>query len=154
MINGRLVLQDANPIRGLMQMPGNMTVPIDRGRILKPALPDFLIALFVVTLSVAGFLNLNHTAALNQALVRVYIDNHLQNTFPLVNSRVLDLGHMKIQCTDGSVRVISSDCPRGLCRHHHEIKAPGDTIICVPNRTLIEISGGPESSRALDAVTR
>jgi hypothetical protein len=137
-----------------MQMPGNVTVPMDRAGILKPVLPDFLIALFVVAISVAGFLNLNHAAGLNQALVRVYVDNHLQNTFSLVSSRILDLGHMKIQCAKGSVSVISSDCPRGLCRHHHEIYAPGDTIICVPNRTLIEISGGPESSRAVDAVTR
>ena len=52
---------------------------------------------------------------------------------------------------DGAVRMIEADCPDHLCVRRGAIRYAGDSIVCLPNRVVIEISG--EDALDLDAVT-
>ena len=51
---------------------------------------------------------------------------------------------------DGAVRMEEADCPDHLCIHRGAIRYVGDSIICLPNRVVAEISG--EDALHLDAV--
>ena len=51
------------------------------------------------------------------------------------------LGESIIEIRDGSARMLDSPCPLKICMHQGEIRAPGGTIICVPNRVMIRITG-------------
>ena len=59
-------------------------------------------------------------------------------------------GKMLIEIKDNKLRVKKSECPRQVCVHMGWIRFTGETIICVPYKTLIEIksTGAP----SLDAV--
>ena len=40
---------------------------------------------------------------------------------------------------DGKADMESADCPNQICVHHSSISHKGETIICLPNRVVIEI---------------
>ncbi len=60
--------------------------------------------------------------------------------------------HMEIEVDHGRVRVVRSDCAKQICVHTGWISLPGEVIVCVPNKTLLEIPGNETSF--LDAVVR
>lgn len=64
---------------------------------------------------------------------------------------VLSNGAMVVEVKDGRVRVKDSDCPRRICLHTGWIQHPGETIVCVPNKIVIEIEASG-STPSLDAV--
>ena len=53
-------------------------------------------------------------------------------------------------CRNGEVRMIKSNCPDLLCVHHYPVSATGETIICLPHKVVIAISG--EKGKELDGV--
>lgn len=57
-----------------------------------------------------------------------------------------------LQIEGEKVRIVESDCPRGLCLAQGWISKPGQTIVCLPHRVVVKISG--RSSRGPDAVTK
>jgi hypothetical protein len=59
-------------------------------------------------------------------------------------------GKMLIEVKEGRIRVKKSDCPRKICVNTGWIKTPGQIIVCVPNKVLIEIKRA--TSPFLDAV--
>ena len=52
---------------------------------------------------------------------------------------------------DGAVRMEEADCPDHLCIHRGAIRYAGDSIVCLPNKVVVEISG--EDALNLDAVS-
>jgi len=50
---------------------------------------------------------------------------------------------------DGKASVAEASCPDGICVHHAPISKARETIICLPNRLVIEILGdsddGPDA---------
>lgn len=59
-------------------------------------------------------------------------------------------GNNVLAIVDGKVYMNEASCPDKLCVNMGEISASGQTIICLPNRIVVEISGKSES---LDATT-
>lgn len=57
---------------------------------------------------------------------------------------------MQIEIREGKIRVLKSDCPRQICVNMGWIRHPGETIVCVPNKILIEIKSAGEP--VVDAV--
>ena len=47
--------------------------------------------------------------------------------------------HIKIQ--DGQVWVTEATCPDKICIHQGKISQEGETIVCLPNRMIIQIFG-------------
>ncbi len=76
--------------------------------------------------------------------VEIYKNGELIATYPLNENRAFEVGNMRIEIFDGSVSVIESDCPDKLCVHAAPISASGSTIICVPNKLVIKITGSVE----------
>jgi hypothetical protein len=64
---------------------------------------------------------------------------------------VLLNGHMVVEVKDGRIRVKESDCPRRICLRTGWIQHPGETIVCVPYKMVIEV-GASGSSPRVDAV--
>ena len=54
--------------------------------------------------------------------------------------------------TGDGVRVLNSNCPRQICRHAGTITQPSQTLVCVPNKVLVEIASGSGDSE-LNAVS-
>jgi hypothetical protein len=84
--------------------------------------------------------------------VRVFQADHLVADVSLKDARLLTLRGATVEIKDGAVRIASSECPRGTCRHVGWISEPGRSIVCVPNRILIEVAG-KQAPAPYDAVT-
>jgi hypothetical protein len=47
---------------------------------------------------------------------------------------------------DGKADMTQADCPDKLCVHQKAISATGETIVCLPNKVVVEIAGETEDA--------
>ena len=89
--------------------------------------------------------------------VRVYVDGKEYADFPLNEERdIIISGHAglnnRLIIKNGEADIVDADCPDKLCVHQKSISKDKETIVCLPNRVVIEIEGRTEG--AVDAVSR
>lgn len=87
--------------------------------------------------------------------VRITVDGELYGEYSLDEEQTISIGsHNTCRIVDGRVRMIQADCPDQLCVHQKAIDANGGTIICLPNRVVIELisSDGDGADQKPDAV--
>jgi len=53
---------------------------------------------------------------------------------------------------DGKAEVTEASCPDKLCVHQGKVHYDGQSIICLPNKVVVEIVGGEQSK--VDAVVK
>lgn len=107
-----------------------------------------ILAVFVLAAAVF-FIRLPHSSS-SAAFVRVETEEGTA-LYPLDTPREISVrsaGHsLTVSISNGKVQVTASDCPSGICTASGEISAPGQSIVCMPGRVLIEIvsDGGATS---------
>jgi hypothetical protein len=85
-------------------------------------------------------------AAREQPVAYIYQNNRLLGEYQLDREQIILIGDqtrpdMKIEIKGGAIRVAESDCPKGVCKHVGWVRTPGRSIVCVPNKVLIELRG-------------
>lgn len=79
------------------------------------------------------------------SVLSVETDGLVYGTYPLDEDREIEVvqnGHInKITIDKGYVSMSFSDCPNRDCVHHAPISMSGETIICLPNKVVLEIDG-------------
>lgn len=60
-------------------------------------------------------------------------------SYPLTVDRTVELKGNSIQIKRGKVFMAEADCKNQLCVKHKAIKKKGESIICLPNKVIIEI---------------
>lgn len=88
------------------------------------------------------------------AVVEISVNGELFAEYPLdeEQARVVEIeGMNKLVIQDGKAEMTWADCPDQICVHHTAISRAGESIICLPNKVVVSITGGEE--RELDAVT-
>ncbi len=85
-------------------------------------------------------------ASREQPVAYIYRNNRLLGAYQLDREQTILVGDkakpdMKIEIRNGAIRVAESDCPKGICRQAGWVRTPGRTIMCVPNRVLIQLKG-------------
>lgn len=84
----------------------------------------------------------------------VLLEKHMLSedaTYGIRDSSGNDTEIMRIEIKDGKAHVLYSDCPDKLCVHQKSISKDKETIVCLPNRVVIEIEGD-SGNTDLDAV--
>lgn len=104
---------------------------------------EILIICIIVILSVFLFLLYKMFRHDGKSAV-ITIDSEVIDTINLETekSRIFKLdGHENviIEIMDGQIRVLSSDCPDKICVQSGFISQVGESIICMPNKLIIEI---------------
>ena len=87
-------------------------------------------------------------ASREQPVAYIYQNNRLLGEYQLDREQVILIGDqvrpdMKIEIKGGAIRVAESDCPKGVCKQAGWVRTPGRSIMCVPNRVLIQLKGQP-----------
>lgn len=49
------------------------------------------------------------------------------------------IGRCYLVIDDGAAYMESADCPNQICVHHNPVSHKGETIVCLPNRIIVEI---------------
>lgn len=86
----------------------------------------------------------------SQAMVVVSVDGEEYGSYPLNKDledkiEFPDGSYNVIQIEDGYVSVSEASCRDQICVNHMHIHYSGETIVCLPNRLVIEIVNGEES---------
>ena len=109
---------------------------------------DYLILslLFLLSCVPAAWLHFTEGSLPKGTCAVISIDGQLYKTVPLethTGTDYIDLnnqyGFNRIEITDQRIRIIDADCPDLLCVQEGFIKNPGELIVCLPHRLLIEI---------------
>ena len=112
--------------------------------------------LIAVILCVAGLTVLVHTfiggAGANRVIVK--IEGAIQDTYNLSEEGEYEIngGTNVLLIRNGKASMLEADCPDQLCVHQKPIALNRESIICLPNKVVVEIESG--TSREFDAVTR
>ena len=86
--------------------------------------------------------------------LRITVSGEEYGTYSLEEDQVIKVGDTNIcEIKDKKVSMLSADCPDQLCIHQRSIQLQGETIVCLPNKVVLEITGTRQTDQeALDGV--
>ncbi len=92
----------------------------------------------------------------DNATVRISVDGTLYGTYDLDTDQEIDIqGTNTCVISEGRVYMSDADCPDHLCVKTGSIAAPPASIVCLPNKVVIEIEKSADSiQEEPDAVAR
>jgi hypothetical protein len=99
---------------------------------------DYLLAAVVVVIFAAPLLSFVKAPS-NPAKAIVYRNNAVVSELNLSENSVTSVGNMKIEVKDKKIRVLETDCPNQICKHAGWISQPGQSLVCLPNKVVVEI---------------
>lgn len=87
--------------------------------------------------------------------VIVKIDGEVSEEFSLSENinYIIELGDGKyntLRIQDGYAEITDASCPDQICVNHQPIQKSGESIVCLPNKLVIEIES--DSARDIDAI--
>jgi hypothetical protein len=84
--------------------------------------------------------------------VEVYVDNKLYRTISLNEKDKTEIFTVKngkgtntIKVQRGGVSIIDANCPDKVCVYDGFIDKPGQVLVCLPNKVVVEIKGQKKS---------
>ena len=86
------------------------------------------------------------------------VDGKLYGTYPLSQDQTIQVvqengHHNDITIKDGQVSMTFSDCRNQICVESGAISHTKDTIVCLPNKVVIEITGRNGDDSGVDIIT-
>lgn len=114
---------------------------------------DIWIIIFCIGMAAIFFSvsKINKTSEYKQKYVEIFSNGKLFKKVSLQNPNAsenviveTDLGKNIIQIEKGKVRIIEADCPDRICIKNGWISEPGQMIVCLPHKLVIEIKGDKE----------
>ena len=61
-----------------------------------------------------------------------------------------------VRISDGKIKMVYADCPDQVCVHHRPIQYNNQTIVCLPNKVVVEITNQtlqPEQPDEVDGIS-
>lgn len=85
----------------------------------------------------------------------VTVDGNYYGSYEIKENQTIDIiiGERKaniLSIKDGQADMTEADCPDKLCVHQKAISYQGESIVCLPNKVVVEIKG--KERAPLDAV--
>ncbi len=66
-------------------------------------------------------------------------ENEILYEVSLSKNRVIELDGNTVEIKNGCVDVTKADCKNQICVKHKKISKKGESIVCLPNRVIVEI---------------
>lgn len=113
---------------------------------------DAILAAVIIIMAAVGLLLINMAKAPGNRVV-VKIDGAETESFLLsedVRSEIRtgkngeNLNVLVIE--NGKAYISEADCPDGICKQYRPVCYVGETIVCLPHKVVIEITGEPDDN--------
>lgn len=93
--------------------------------------------------------------ATHNAEAVVTIDGMLYGSFPLDKDTIEkielpDGNYNLLEIKEGKADITEASCPDGICVNHRAVSKQSQSIVCLPNKVVVEIESGEEAE--LDAI--
>ena len=90
------------------------------------------------------------------ARVKIMVDGEIYKETSLSKDQVIMVdntyGVNVVSIESGEVRVTEADCRDHICVNHNAISKNNETIVCLPHKMVVEISGAEDND--VDAVVK
>ena len=104
-----------------------------------------VVLLLAVSLGAVAFLDVKPAERLC-----IFVEGELYGEYSLLENQEIRIGNTNVcEIVNGKVRMTQADCPDQICVHTAEISRDGMTIVCLPNRVVLEIKNKVESGEPL-----
>lgn len=115
---------------------------------------DFLLILLILVIAGAVWsVNSLYNTGMGGKLC-ISVDNQEYGLFSLSENQVIAIGDTnECQIKDGKVTMIYADCPDHVCVNSSAISKNGQTIICMPNKVVLEIIAA-DTDDQIDVIVR
>jgi hypothetical protein len=115
---------------------------------------DLILIGVVVVLGLAVILFMNLTKEEGSKVV-ITVDGELYDTIYLKEDasytvKLEDGSYNTFEIKDGYVDMLDASCPDKICVNHKSIHYNNETIVCLPNRVVLEVENGEDSD--VDAI--
>ncbi|MEE0751636.1 NusG domain II-containing protein [Frisingicoccus sp.] len=109
---------------------------------------DIILVCIVLLLGIAGFFVIKYMNREDGGTLTVTVDGKIYETYDLDKDQEVSLEidgwYNRFEIRDGRVSMIEADCPDHYCVDHAAIDKVNETIVCLPHRVVLEITGGGE----------
>lgn len=114
---------------------------------------DIILIILIVCIALLAFLAHQVIGSDGAGKVTVKVNGKLEGTYSLSEDQEIKIngGTNVLQIKNGKADMVEADCPDQLCVHQRAVSRQGESIICLPNKVVIEVESS-ESSQ-IDAVT-
>ena len=112
---------------------------------------DWILVAVILVVAGIGFVIYTNLGRQTAGIVKVTVDGELFGTYSLEKEqeiKINDTNYLIIK--DGQADMIEADCPDQICVDHISISKNKETIVCLPNKVIVEIVGGEDVE--MDAV--
>lgn len=109
------------------------------------------IILIAIVISLAGImaLGLGKNLGYPSNQVKISIDTNEYATYNSAKNQTINIdideNHNVIEIEDGKVKMTEANCPDGYCLKQGPITQGNETIVCLPNKLMIEFVGKKSS---------
>ena len=108
---------------------------------------DILLVVFVLAVA-AVLYGVTMGNAKQGGTATVTVDGEVKKELPLSQNTTYRLetekGYNVIEIKDGKAKVIEADCRDGLCTEQKSISKTGESIVCLPHKTVIMVTDAQE----------
>lgn len=124
---------------------------MDRKQNFSFRIADFIAICFVTMLAVMVFIGyFIANKSVENAKVQIYHNNELLQEFPLNSTEeiiyVVEGEYInEIIIRDGEVFINTANCPGTDCVYSGSISKPGRSLVCLPNKVEVRITGNPDA---------
>lgn len=92
-------------------------------------------------------------------IAKISVDGKLLRTVELTGEEQeieikTEYGYNLLKVHDYGIEMIDADCPDKVCYTFGFIERNGGTIVCLPNKLLVEIEGAPGEGDEVDAIVK
>ena len=114
---------------------------------------DIILIILIVCIALLAFLGNQVIGCDGAGMVTVKVNGKLEGTYSLSEDQEIEIngGTNILQIKNGKADMIEADCPDQLCVNQRAVSRQGESIICLPNKVVVEVESS-ESSQ-MDAVT-
>ena len=118
---------------------------------------DAVILILVFAVIAAVFLVFWFRPKNNGTSVRITVDGEVYGTYILNEEQLIEVENKNGKITnrliieDKTARMQNADCPDQLCVHQKAISKENETIVCLPNKVVVEVIQAEEQAE-FDAI--
>ncbi len=116
-----------------------------------------LASLIVAALAAFGGITLYSHISTREPQAVVFLDGEEQGRYPLAEDVTVEIRQKNgsyniLQIDGGKAEISEASCPDKVCVNHRPVDGQGESLICLPNKMVVEIVNGED--RGIDAGTR
>lgn len=112
----------------------------------------------ILVLALAMWAGMSFVNKGSHGTICITVDGKEYGTYSLAKNQIIKINDTNVcEIKDGQARMISAECPDHLCMKQKAINEKGGTIVCLPNKVVIEGEKSADSDStdelSIDAVT-